>query len=143
MSISVTASLPSQMLTPRLYFNGLVVVCTLTLGATLAAQLLGGLSLSELGRFQQVSYSAVIWLGSLGILLGGSAQRGGPGQGIVALCALALLANFVAAGLLIGVSLSPASTAAPLDIWLAGWNGTIALFLGAVSLATLIRWRRG
>ena len=38
---------------------------------------------------------------------------------------------------------SPASTAAPLDIWLASWNGIVALGLGVVSLAVLMRWRRG
>ena len=69
MTISATTSLPAQLLTPRAYFKGLVVVCTLTLGATLAIQTLSGISLGELGRFQQVSYSAVILLGSLGILL--------------------------------------------------------------------------
>ena len=143
MSLSVTASLPAQVLTPRLYFNGLVVVCTVTLGATLAIQSLGDMAVTELARFQQLSFAAVILLASLGVLLGAASQRGWRGQGIVALCALALVANFVVAGLLIGVSLSPASTAAPVDVWLAGWNGSVALGLGIVSLGILMRWRHG
>ena len=143
MSITSNIMQPPQVLTPRLYFDGLVVVCTLTLGATLAVQSLVGMPLSELGRFQQWSYIALILLGSLGILLGGTAQRGRRGQGVVALCTLALLANFTLACLLMGVSLSPASTVAPLDIWRASWNGTIALVLVVVSLATLMRWQRG
>ena len=156
MTVSATALPPAKPLSPRLYVTGLVIVCTLVLGWALMVQLEGGQLLGKLGPFQQVSYIALILLGSMGILVGGVARRGRLVQVIAGLCALALFANFAFACVQVGgdmgwwsgpVAMIRESSTAPfseatwslLGLSLAGWNGTMALVLGVVSLATLMR----
>lgn len=160
MTVSATAMQPAKLLTPRMYFSGLVIVCTAALAWALIAKLDGGVFLNKLGLFQQASYIALIMLGSVGILVGGAAGRGRPAMIIGGLCVLALFANFAFACVQVGgdmgwwsgpVTMLRESSTAPfseatwslLGLSLAGWNGTIALVLGIVSLATLMRWRRG
>ena len=160
MTVSATSMRTARLLTPRLYFSGLVIVCTVALVWALLVQLEGGLFLGKAALFQQASYIALIMLGSVGILVGGAAKRGRLTMIIGGLCVLALFANFAFACLQVGgdmgwwsgpVAVLRESSTAPfseatwslLGLSLAGWNGTIALVLGIVSLATLMRWRRG
>ena len=160
MTISATAMQPARLLSPRLYFAGLVIVCATALCWVLAVQLGGGQFLGKLGLFQQASYIALIMLGSVGILVGGAARRGRLAMVVGGLCVLALFASFAFACVQVGgdmgwwsgpVAMLRESSTAPfsettwslLGLSLAGWNGTIALVLGVVSLATLMRWRRG
>ena len=160
MTVSVTAAPERTMsLSPKLYFSLLVVACTIALGWALAVQLERGLFLGSLGLFQQVSYIALILLGSAGILFGSAVKRGRLAMVIATLCMLALFVNFIFACMQVGgemgvwsgpVSLLQQSSSmrfsettwSLLGISLAGWNGTIALLLGLVSLATLLRWSR-
>ncbi len=156
MTSTATSMQPAKLLTPRMYFAGLVIVCTVALVWALSVQLKGGLFLGKLGLFQQVSYIALIMLGSVGILVGGAVRRGRLVQVIGGLCVLALFANFAFACLQVGgdmgwwsgpVAMLRESSTAPfseatwslLGLSLAGWNGTIVLVLGVVSLATLMR----
>ena len=114
MTVSATALQPAKLLTPRLFFFGLVIVCTLVLGWVLAVQLDGGLFLGKLGLFQQATYIALIMLGSVGILVGGAVRRGRVAMVIGGLCVLALFANFAFACLQVGGDMG----------W---WSGPVAL----------------
>ena len=102
MTISATALQPAKLLSPRLFFAGLVAVCTLALGWALFIQLDGGLFLGKLGLFQQVSYIALIMLGSVGIRVAGAVRRGRLAMVVGGLCVLALFANFAFACVQVG-----------------------------------------
>lgn len=159
MTVSMTEPAQDKSLSPRAYFSALVIVCAISLGWMVFVELDRGMFLGTLGLIQQVSYIALILLGSIGILVGIAMKRGRLALIIATLCTMALLANFVFACLQFGGEMGwwsgpvsqirqasamqfSESTWTLLGISLAGWNGTIALVLGVVSLATLLKWSR-
>ncbi len=159
MTQSITAPAQDRRLSPRAYFSALVMICTISLGWMVFVELDRGLFLGTLGLIQHVSYIALVLLGSIGILVGSAVKRGRLVMIIATLCTLALLANFIFASLQFGGEMGwwngpvsqirqasamqfSESTWTLLGLSLAGWNGTIALVLGVVSLATLLRWSR-